>query len=515
MDGARLSITSGWPYSQKRLAAVWTAICITVIGIQVPTLTRDPLLYQDEVQILDYGRVALNPETSWGIVWDVDEQAPILIPAYAGAVLQELGYRLTEPSNLGSRLVSLGAGVLAATCLLGWLIVRRIPPIASLALALAFLVDPVFSGIYRGGRVDAWAFATCLGACWLLRYACLRRGENERALRPVFAAGFLAGISPFFWPNAPILWPLVLLELFNLLKSPLGAGESNAGPNRGRLICSFGLGGLCAVGLAVVPALFHWELWWQSLKAVMAVQAFAAVVKVSIVDLLAIHDPSVAICLLISLFFCRDWGLIVALGLALLIVYQTMVYLPRVTYVLPYFFAIIAVAVSRVQHQQYSGRTGKFVMNRVLAVLLIWNIADTLILQPYLTAVRGPATDPSQVRNELKRVIGAGAYRVLTDEWSAYTAGRDLGWQQYRSGTGYQDSKYLELLKSMDYLVLKEPPLWQNTLDLVDDAGFEVQETIHFKESEPIKWSVGSLEFRFPPVAYPSIRVYRKSVSEE
>lgn len=506
-----IALPSNRHTTARRFWLWWIAACAVVTVIHSLTLKTDPLMYQDEVQVLEYGRTALEPETDWGVIWNVNEAIPILTPAYLGPALQELGYRITAPSTFGSRMVAVMAGVLAATCLLAWFLARGTPRLAAFILSLALLIDPIFAANYRGGRVDGWSFAACLAACFLLRLAGKRRQVGLPISGLLIGAGALSGLSPFFWPNAPILWPLILLELVCLLLVKPDSSVDDRLRESLKILSLMALGGMVAVAVVILPALPHWSLWWNGLLTVAEVQAFAAVIQVSIIEQFAIRDPIVVIGALLAVVVCRDWGLLIAFGLALVIVYQTMVYLPRMMYLLPYFLAMIASASCAVHAPNAGRKLARLAMNRVIAAVIIWNAGVTLVYRPALAAYRWPATDASQLVRELERAIGRGPYRVLTEEWSAYPAGRELGWRQYHSGTAYNRAKYLELLESMDYLVLREVPLWQHTLELVDDAGFELQETIYFAQSKPVHFSVAHLEFKTPPASYHSISVYRKS----
>ena len=172
LNMSSLSFLSG--SSIRSISVGWFVLCMIVCCIHLMTLELDPLTYQDEVQIVDYGRVILNPSTDWALTWYVQGDHPVIPFSYLGKLIQEAAFNLTATSGLGPRYLAMFGGVLAATCALGWLIVRNTPPIFALVLGFAFLIDPIFSDIYRGGRIDGWAIAASLGACWLLRLAASR-----------------------------------------------------------------------------------------------------------------------------------------------------------------------------------------------------------------------------------------------------------------------------------------------------------------------------------------------------
>ena len=155
-----------------------------------------------------WGGYSLNPSTDWSLSWLVHEAKPLLSLNYLGAAFQEFAYQLLAPSNLGSRLSSLLGALLTASLVLGWLTSRGTPRWPAFAVSLMFLLDPIFNVSYMQGRVDSWAIAICIAACWLLCHAC-HRFDNQRGVHwPVFMAGVLVSVSVFVWPTALALIPL-------------------------------------------------------------------------------------------------------------------------------------------------------------------------------------------------------------------------------------------------------------------------------------------------------------------
>jgi hypothetical protein len=153
--------TSDFPgrIGAKRTWWIWLAICLSVAVVHLLTLEFDPIILQDEVQILDSGRTVWEPSSDWALSWNVQKSFPVLTWSFIGSGLQDLAYRLSVPSLLGPRLMSMLAGIAAATCLLGWLLARCTPRTAAVVISLIFLLDPIFSNIYRRGRIDGWAIA--------------------------------------------------------------------------------------------------------------------------------------------------------------------------------------------------------------------------------------------------------------------------------------------------------------------------------------------------------------------
>ncbi len=502
-----------WFLNPKSLWTTWGIACIAVLSIHALTLTQQPLVYQDEVQIVEIGRTVLHPNTDWSINWLIDEKMAKLGTSWPTTLIQELAYRLTAPSSLGSRLVTVLSGIIASTCLLGWLLCRGTRAPAAFLLALAFHFDPVFADNVRGGGSTAGHS----------RPASVHAGYYARstsAAYPLWAqgllliAGMLAGFSPLLWLSAAILMPLVLLELYYLAHSYAGSQKAPwAAAVRPCLL--FGVGGIVGFALGLLPAAAHWSQYWLSIQAAFEVQSMAAVIKTSPIDLLATHDPLIFVAAVTSLLFNREWGLLAALAAGVILIYQTMVYLPRVMYLLPYLWAMVAGAVSTVPRRAAAYRARRYVIGPLLSLVLIWNLGATLLVRPAIALSQSPANDPQQILNQLRQTVGTGPKRVLVEEWSAYFAGRELGWQQFRYTKSSDRARYLEFLGTMDFLVLRQSPVARYTMEVVALAGFELYETKHFEPAETMQLGMAHLEFFIPGLSYPSLNIYRRLRTEQ
>jgi hypothetical protein len=111
----------------KQAWQLWWLIAPGVFVIQLLTLHFDPQIHQDEIQIVDYGRTALEPDTDWGMTWNVNEDIPVMPPSYLASAFKELAFKVFGKSFLGPRILSVLAAILAATCALGWLRTRGTP----------------------------------------------------------------------------------------------------------------------------------------------------------------------------------------------------------------------------------------------------------------------------------------------------------------------------------------------------------------------------------------------------
>jgi hypothetical protein len=495
--------------SSRRIWTSWLFICLTVCSIHLVTLEINPLISQDEVQILDYGRVLLNQSSDWALTWYVQGDHPILPFNYPGAVMQEAAYLVTAPSVLGPRYFALIGAVLAATCALGWLMARNTPPIMSLVLAFVFLVDPIFSEIYRGGRIDGWAIAACLGACWLLRVSLIHAEVGRTIKVQVLAAGALLAIAFFLWPSAAVLAPLVILELFYLARVLNRLQLNTSKSSWIKSVFYFSSGGLIALMFMLLPIAWNMEVYLSSAIASFELQKFIAIIQHPIVDLFLVYDPFLFITVLVAFAIRREVGVLVAFIFALLLVYQTAIYLPRVLYLIPYFIVMIGYSWSKPLEGGYH-RYSKIFLQVILVLLVSWNSAQVLVIRPKIAEAQRPANEPQQFMPALEEAIGYGAYRVLLKEWQAYYAGRALGWKMYLSSNPIADEEYIQFLSTMDYIILREKPKTRATSGKLDVAGFELQTTIRFES--PVKSETGwwGMKLTVPQKVYPTIKVYQK-----
>ena len=186
----------------------WFLFLIPAILLHLPTLEISPTAWGDELQIVDHGRIVLNPDTDYAMSWVANNQ-PKAMPFYLGVVIQEWAYEISQ-NLLGPRFVSLFGAALAATALFAWLRSRKISCLVALLVAITFFENPSFIQSYRGGRLDGAAIAAIIYSALLLRYALAK----QRSIIGLFAGGFGA-LGIWLWPSAALLVGLPLLELWD------------------------------------------------------------------------------------------------------------------------------------------------------------------------------------------------------------------------------------------------------------------------------------------------------------
>ena len=482
---------------------------MTVCCIHLITLEIDPLTYQDEVQIVDYGRVILNPSSDWALTWYVQGDHPVIPFSYLGKLMQEVAFRITAPSGLGPRYLAMIGAVLAATCALGWLIVRNTPPIIALVLAFVFLVDPIFSDIYRGGRIDGWAIAACLGSCWLLRVAHTRAVAGRPLIAQAFAAGALLSVSLFLWSSAAMLVPLVLLEFYYLARSISQSQTSACESSWIKAAFYFVIGGGIALVILFIPIVLNLNVYLSSARSIFELQKFSAVIQHSIIDLFMVYDPFLFFAAVVAFAIRREAGMLIAFFFALMLAYQTAIYLARVLYFVPYLLAIIGFTCSNLLNGSYH-RYVNFSLQSLLVLLVGWNVSQVLVIRTAIAEAQRPANEPQQLLSALKEAIGPGSYRVLLLEWQAYYAARALGWNMYISSNRLSGEEYIKFMSTMDYVILRDKPMTRATSARLEPAGFELKSSISF--ASPKKSEIGWWRFKLnvPQRTYPTINIYHK-----
>ena len=491
----------------------WLTAGVLIVAIQLATLKLYPVILQDGVQILDFGRVFLDPSTTWSTGWLVHESRPMLPVSYLGGAIQELAYAATAPSIMGVRVLSVISALLASACALGWLMARGTPRLPAFILSMAFLLDPIFNVSYREGRVDGWAFAACFAVCWMLRTA-LNRAERGSEIRwLVFLAGVLLAASPFFWISAGFLLPLMVLEFFCLLLFYWRFRKENGWAGLRSVIFWFTAGGVISAAVLLLPIMIQWEHYAVSLEVSIALQKTAAVIQRSLIDMFLLYDPLIIVAALVSLLARREWGVIIALTVALAMMYQTMVYPQRIMYLLPYFAAIAGGACAILSLNRSMVRR-RIIVYGALAFLLAWNMSITLVKRPVIALHQKQARSPENIQAALADAIGPGPYRVLLEEWDPYFAARGLGWKIYKPfGRFVQASPdYRQLLESMDYVILRKEFLWMKVdLDLLEASGFELHSQVTFPQPASSEISWGPFSFRGSETIYEDLSIYHKA----
>jgi hypothetical protein len=445
----------GLPRLSKRgFARLWSATVLVALASQLPTLLISPPIWQDEVQIVELGRVSVfDPATDWSLNW-LPSGRPATLVSYLGVALQELAFRATH-SPLGPRLCSLLGGLVAATALLLWLRLRLASRLLAWFLATAFLFDPIFVAGYRGGRLDGWAIGACLASCLFVRVAARSPSAGSRHTNLLLAGGCLA-LSGFIWPSALLLAPLPVLELL----------RPSAAVERSRLgEVAWMLAGTVAAGVALaIPIVPHWSTYARDVaqvsRASLLTQSVGNVFVANLHNLwgVARQSPLVFLLAATSVLARRNWPLAALIGLLLSYELGTFLYHHRITYQLPILFVMIGDGL-RVVRASRAPQAPLAI--RICAVAtLFWAVGLSLGVRTVIAEAEKKGRDPEALVEIAQREVGAGPKRVYLGCWEFYYSGRLLGWHMKRPYVRLTDQERAFFATTVDYAIVgKGDPL--------------------------------------------------------
>lgn len=476
---------------------LWLFILVLVFPITLLTLDVLPHLQQDEAQITDYGRLALNPNSDWSVTWLISEEKPLLLWTYLGPLTAEISSHFTGSSGLGPRVSSIIGGLVAASMLLGWLLARGVPGFASFWLSTAFLLDPLFVLSQRMARVDCWVFALCIAACWILASESKSQNRSFPRIKLMTAGGLAAGAA-FVWPSAIFLYPLIGLELFRLTK----AEETIYKKFRSLALASlnFLIGSVFVGFFLILPV-------WESLPSFFGdintmVSQNVGTAKPTHNKLLVLLEyqpwlkmskafiktfsPLIPVLGLAGALLHREKGLIFVTVVTVTVIFASLVYEFRVLYLLPYFILLFS-GIFLKEEQISTSRLLRKASRVAMTVLVIWSIGISLIVRTALGLEASSEMDRDRIKHVLSTAIGPGEYKVFLDfTYEFYFVGRSLGWEMYtpylqftydEQGNWLRESdhlpkdKFLELLAMMDYAVFYQGAVNKELEDQLTSSG--------------------------------------------
>jgi hypothetical protein len=490
----------------KRLWYIWLVLAIIMFFLQVITIDILPSLMQDEAQITDYGRLALDPFSRWSVTWWVAGEKPLFLWSYLGPVFAEFGYQIGGASGVGPRIIGLLGGLAASSMALGWLLERKTPPAIAGLLALGFLLDPLFTLSQRMARSDSWVMAFCLASCWLLCYSSSKRGAFKVTL--VVLSGVFAAVSAFVWPSAVFLYPLISLELFRSIYLP-NASKSLLKDGL-KYSFYFLLGGFLISIVLILPIIAQLSMIMGDIKNMVAWNINAT--KTPIERLLTLVgyqpwfklikafaktlSPGLPLLALWTFSFRRERGILLASVFALAIIFMTLVYEFRILYLIPYFLALTG---DFFRHLQM--RPIKSIVHRISLVLLIsvviWSISISIFLRSALAYDDRILHSRSLVSDAATSAIGHGNYKVfLAFTYELYFTGRSLGWQVYTPYIQHDSEmnwiqemdfqpkdKFLKLISTMDYAIFPTGRMNDELSKQLQLAGLNYRGIIHVSDN--------------------------------
>lgn len=421
-----------------------------VLAVQLWTLPWSPTVWQDEAQIIDIGREWFEP-TSPATIWFEPGRAGLPQLSYVGGVLMEVVYRLGGGTYLAPRLLSLGAGALAALACLVWLRRLGIESTVATVAALWLYLDPVIERSYRGGRVDVLAIAVAFGACAVIA------GGHSRMSLPwrLVLTGALGALLPWIWLPGFLLWPLIGVAVWHKGRS----SDSMVGwPAAAAWIAG---GAVTATLLVVWPVRDELFAVVSTMSRLLAFDATApsAAAPQSIGVLPEVwtsmrYAPWLPVAAVAGAWLGRGPARQVGAAAALVaaVVVATRPYLYRYVYVVPYLVVLAAFALARLRASGHASLIRA--AHASVVVTLLWSAGLALGYRTWVAWDERPGRDHTALETQLEQALGRGGRSVYVEALETYHAGRALGWRMYRathaSGTDDRD----EALRLCDAVII-------------------------------------------------------------
>lgn len=437
-------------------------------GVSLLTLTISPPAWQDECQIIDYGRTTFfNPDRSYGLTIGRSGHALEHI-IYVGCLIQELAYRCASGSIAGPRWSALIGALFASAALRNWLKATGASPWVATMLGCAFLWDPLIAQSYRGARVDCW----CIGFM-LTALVCVRRSATSaKSIFWLLAAGVLVALSGLTWATAILLIPLLVQEL-------VLSGERIDAPRdvHHRFIRSWrttvnrilivGLAALGATVLLLAP--FHDRLYGmvRDLSDVVTTAVGSPVVRtggqLSRLARQFILSPILPVSAVVGAILVGPRAWLVPLLIAACAAVTTGSSGARIFYLIPYLAYGWAAVANRMATSVPDMGKWRVAIPLVASLILLWSAGLTLVARTSVALAEAQRRSPTLADDFIAKLVGNRKGRVWLGSWSLYYPLRARGWKYW----GPEDSRQSDdIAKNLDYdLVIYDEAQGPHRLD--------------------------------------------------
>lgn len=413
-----------------RWLIVFCGLVVLTCAVHAGTLTLSPAAWQDEIQIVDYGRTLFaGSDQSYGVNWSARAR-PIGLLSYLGCLFQETAYRLASNSMAGPRLMGILSGALAGCTMYGWLRGCRIRPWVAAVASLVFLWDPLFVGGYKGARVDALCMSFMFLALWCVR----RSSQSSRGVSLLCAGGFFVALSGLTWSSAILLMPLLVYELFNSSHDTAEHGStSTIIQDFVRRSAIVGASAAVAIVLLLIPMASQIDAMIADLGGGVnhLTRAGASAPLVNAMEVFRLFRPSplLPVCALlgIAVFGPRSWA--VPFAAAFCGVILTVPYWHRIVYLIPYLAYGLALALNRgIDSRAYRSWPIRGLAAGSIAALA-FSGATSLVARPTVVCQEREQRDPRLAERFIDELTVVESPRVLLRSWSLYYAIRSRGWR--------------------------------------------------------------------------------------
>jgi len=457
--------------SQVNLSRDWLFLMIAVLTlcVNLSLMFRSPIVWQDEVQIVDYSRTIFNPTSDWAVTSFADGKPyrPLNLIGYAylNSFLSIFGFSFEVV-----RAISIVSGLLLGLSFFYLLRIFGMAPRWAAWLSLALICDPMLAKSIRGCRIDAVACA----AGFLAIAFWLKALQAEKPL-------LYATLSGIFSVSAIFIWATALIFIGGYVAFCLRSGCDK----RTEFLRVLGMTitvGICLTVLILSGTI--WILGWDLLKASLNAMKSPGVgnfvfgweqVKfflkftltnpvawvLFLVLLWSIHRKQISTIKVLLPFAC---SLLICLAIPPL-------YMFRFVYVIPWIYLAMVEGLQKVNWSMS-------VWVRSVTLLMV---AYSVIGRLWITVPAWQTRDYDRYAEELTAVIPRGA--VIYGSATPYYAGLKNGWQLYCYFAAGQ-SPSNELSKRFHYLVLDNAdmfPRWLNRADFELIKHIDLSDKIHNK----------------------------------
>lgn len=457
---------------------MWALAVVVIAAVQWPTLRLSPATWQDEVQIVEIGRLVFEPSSPWSAALGRD-LTPVPALSYLGGAIHEGLYRLTGTAA-SIRILGVLAAIVSSGVLLAWLLRRGTIGWIAIALSLLYLIDPGFERSYRGGRLEALVFLCTFLGCWAVRTAVDARSERHRS-GVLALAGCAGGVMVWLWTTAVVLLPLIGLELWMAT-----ADARDTRTTRLATLRPLGAGLAAGLLLPILPVVSYvWaaasatvsHLLWDSAAAANPAAAGGGLIR-SVIGTVQ-YSPFLPLLALPGLLARRHRAMAVTMVALLVVILATRFYLYRYLYVLPYLMPLAAAGLTHLAVTSPRARVVRGITIGGLVVAIGWAAALSLVGRTTIATEERPWREPAGLVEMLRREVGEGPLRVYAGTLDVYFAGRSLGWHMASNKFQLEPAVMDQLLARCEVLVMLPHEATPLFMAQVARLGFDEGRRVH------------------------------------
>ncbi len=431
---------------------------LLVLAIHALTLSISPPVWQDEVQIIDFGRTAIDPGTDWSISWNTVTDSAVIHPLYLGGLIQNVAFSLSNYNILFPRLLSaLGAIVASTSCLL-FLLSLGHDRLRSGVLSSIFLLDPIFVAGYRGDRVDCWVIAAAFLSCFVLQKSSDRSGPSKESLlcAPLLLlAGAISAIGFSIWFSFVLLTPLVIWQIANLVSDGEPKRLLSRSPHLLKACLFWLLGFAICFFLIQAPILVGQPSAYRDLFAAASRVATGQTLIPAFGAFLASfsRNPLLLLLAVIAVYLRPRLDFLFFSAIALVGILKSSVYDHRVVYFLPYLIVHCSLSMNEWFVSDSTRSAPSWIrlgFSSVLWLALVASITISLVLRPFNAFATQGFRQLSSLDDVAMDAVGKRPAIVYLEPWELYVPGRKLGWKMYKPYFGHFSPSQLN---RFDYII--------------------------------------------------------------